>query len=584
MDNYRKKQSQPGRYRSTSIDGFFQSGATRQGGPNTGRQPVFGDRLRERMQTPPTNGPQLSSQSQLEQARLEEMRRRKQLAARQAAAAEARRREELTQRNAPRRPQDEGVKKRNAKSNVPPKPKFGFSKKARAARKEWRKARNAARPKWKRWLIRIGIILAIAAIVLAGFLAFKGYLKLRDIFQGGGYSAALDGNADPNKLKGEGDGRINILMIGGRADNDPDGGGLTDTILVMSIDPVNNKSALLSIPRDLWVRTNDYGSTKINAVYKFAHEDALEDGKNEKDASLAGARALQTEITDVLGVNMHYYAMVNIDGFVKAVDTLGGVPVNVPEDLRDPSMAWKNGGRSLLVPAGQQKLDSKRSLFYVQSRYGSARGDFDRSERQRIFIAALMKEMTSAGTFGNPATVSRLMDNFGDSIKTDFSLNELMRLYELSKKMGDPASIELVGEGENGLLTTDMVSGQSVVVPKAGTFEYEAVQLYLRKMLPDGYIIKENARITVLNGSGIAGLATEKADELKSYRYNVVNADTAPTSDYQKTIIVDSTEGDAGKYTRNYLEKRFGVKATRELPAGITAPTQPGFVIILGSN
>jgi len=584
MDNYRKKQSQPGRYRSASIDGFFQSGATRQGGPNTGRQPVFGDRLRERMQTPQPNGAKPSSQSQLEQARLEEMRRRKQLAARQAAAAEARRREELAQRNAPRRPQDEGAKKRNGKSNVPPKPKFGFSKKARAARKEWRKARNAARPKWKRWLIRIGIVLAIAAIVLAGFLAFKGYLKLRDIFQGGGYSAALDGNADPNKLKGEGDGRINILLIGGRADNDPDGGGLTDTILVMSIDPVNNKSALLSIPRDLWVRTNDYGSTKINAVYKFAHEDAIEDGKNEKDASLAGARALQTEINDVLGINMHYYAMVNIDGFVKAVDTLGGVPVNVPEDLRDPSMAWKNGGRSLLVPAGQQKLDSKHALFYVQSRYGSARGDFDRSERQRIFIAALMKEMTSAGTFGNPATVSRLMDNFGDSIKTDFSLNELMRLYELSKKMGDPASIELVGQGENGLLTTDMVSGQSVVVPKAGTFEYEAIQLYLRKMLPDGYIIKENARITVLNGSGIAGLATQKADELKSYRYNVVSADTAPTSDYQKTIIVDTTEGDAGKYTRNYLEKRFGVKATRELPAGITAPTQPGFVIILGSN
>lgn len=586
MDNYRKKQSQPGRYRSPSIDGFFQSGANRQGGPNTGRQPAFSDRLRANQQRQSAAPTQFSSQSQLEQARLEEMRKRKQLAARQAAATEQRRREALQAQAAAQRVAsgERGRGAQKAPTRVPKKPKFGFSKKARADRKAWRKAKWAAMPKWKRVLARIGIVLLILLVLVGGYLGFKGYLKLRSIFQGGGYSAALDGNANPDKLKGEGDGRINILLIGGRADNDPDGGGLTDTILVMSIDPVNNKSALLSIPRDLWVRTNDYGSTKINAVYKYAHEEALEDGKSEKDASTAGARALQTEITDVLGINMHYYAMVNIDGFVKAVDTLGGVTVNVPEDLRDPSMAWKNGGKSLLVPAGQQTLDSTHALFYVQSRYGSARGDFDRSERQRIFIAALMKEMTSAGTFGNPATVSRLMDNFGDSIKTDFSLNELMRLYELSKKMGDPQSIELVGEGENGLLTTDMMSGQSVVVPKAGTFDYEAIKLYVRGQLPDGYIIKENARITVLNGSGVVGLATEKADELKSYRYNVVTVDTAPTSDYQQTVIVDLTTGDAGKYTKNYLEKRFGVKATRDLPEGITAPTQPGFVIILGSN
>lgn len=512
---------------------------------------------------------------QKERAKLDEMRKRKQLAARreQLAASE--------QAEQPHRAAKAPSRAPSRAQPLGPRPK-GRGKQACAARKQWRKAKRAARPTWKKWLIRVGIVLMIIVIAIAGFLAFKGYLKLRSIFQGGGYSAALDGNADPNKLKGEGDGRVNILLLG-RGGEGHEGPDLTDTILVMSIDPVNNKSALLSIQRDLWVRT-DYGSMKINALFSSAKQAELRrNGGNVANAESKALGVLKQEVTDVFGINMHYHAMIDFDGFAKAVDTMGGVTINVPEDLRDSSMAWQNGGKSLLVPAGQQTLDSKHALWYVRSRYGSARGDFDRAERQRLFIGALMKQITSAGTYGNPATVSRLMDDFGDNIRTDFGLDEIMRLYDITKKMGDPESIGLADE-PHAFLTTDMISGQSVVVPEAGTFDYDAIQLYLRSALPDGYIIKENARITVLNGSGIAGYGTEKADELKSYRYNVVGVDNAPTSDYQKTVIVDTTEGDAGKYTRNYLEKRFGVKVTGDLPEGITAPTQPGFVIILGSN
>lgn len=520
---------------------------------------------------------------QQERAKLDEMRRRKQLA-----AAREQQRLAAAQRQQPSASESAEQPRRAAKTSgraparsLGPKPK-GRGKQARIARKQWRKAKHAARPAWKRWLIRIGIFLIVIVIALAGFLAFKGYMKLRNIFQGGGYSAALDGNADPNKLKGEGDGRVNILLLG-RGGEGHEGADLTDTILIMSIDPVNNKSALLSIQRDLWVRT-DNGSMKINALFSNAKQSAMNrNGGNVADAEAKAIGVLKEEITDVFGINMHYHAMIDFDGFAKAVDTMGGVTIDVPEELRDSSMAWQNGGKSLLVPAGRQTLDSKHALWYVRSRHGSARGDFDRAERQRLFITALMKQITSAGTYSNPATVSRLMDDFGDHIRTDFGLDEIMRLYDLTKKMGEPESIGLADE-PHAFLTTDMISGQSVVVPKDGPFEYEAIQLYLRSALADGYIVKENARITVLNGSGIAGYGTEKGDELKSYRYNVVGVDTAPTSDYEKTVIVDLTEGDAGKYTRNYLEKRFGVKVTRDLPEGITAPTQPGFVIILGSN
>jgi len=574
MDNYRKKQSSQGSYRSRSIDGFFQSGASSdQLGPNTGRRPAFSERLRTTQagQTP------TSSYSQPDQATLDEMRKKRQqlaqqqkLAAQQQAAVERQRREQ------------ESARKKKPQEPLKRPPRFSLRKDARKARKEWRRQKRAARPTWKKWLIRISIVVIILVIGLVGFLGFKGYFKLRDIFKGGGYSAALDGNVDPNKLKGEGDGRVNILLLG-RGGEGHDGPDLTDTILIASIDPVNNKSALMSIPRDLWVRT-DYGTMKINALFARAKESELnKNGGNIVAAETKAAQVVKDEMNDVFGINMHYYAMIDFEGFGKAVDTLGGVSVNVPEDLRDSTMAWLNGGKSLLVPAGQQDLDSKHALWYVRSRHGSARGDFDRAERQRIFIAALQKEITSVGTYGNPATVSRLMDDFGNHIRTDFGLNEIMRLYELSKKMGEPESIGLVDEPHD-FLTTDMISGQSVVVPKAGTFDYDAIKLYIRSALPDGYIVKENARITVLNGTSMAGYGSEKAEELKSYRYNVVGVDNAPTTDYRKTVVVDLTEDGQGKYTKNYLERRFGVTATTSLPEGITKPEQPGFVIILGSN
>jgi len=577
MDNYRKQQPEKSRYRSRSIDGFFQSGAASEGlGPNTGRRPVFSDRLRDAQQPQQKT----SSYSQPNQATLDEMRKKRQQLARE---------QQLTQRAAAAetvQPQkQQKLQTRDTKNQTPPmkRPRrFAMGKDARAARKAWRRHVRATRPTWKKWLIRITVVLTILVIGLVGFLGFKGYLKLRDIFKGGGYSAALDGNVDPNKLKGEGDGRVNILLLG-RGGEGHDGPDLTDTILIASIDPVNNKSALLSIPRDLWVRT-DYGTMKINALFARAKESAMnKNGGNVADAEAKAAQVVKGEMNDVFGINMHYYAMIDFEGFGKAVDTLGGVTIDVPEDLRDSTMAWLNGGRSLLVPAGRQTLDSKHALWYVRSRHGSARGDFDRAERQRLFIAALQKEITSVGTYSNPATVSRLMDDFGNHIRTDFGLNELMRLYELSKKMGEPESIGLVDEPHD-FLTTDMISGQSVVVPKAGTFAYEDIKLYIRSALPDGYIVKENAQVTVLNGTSTVGYGSEKADELKSYKYNVVKVDNAPTANYANTVIVDLTEGDQAKYTKNYLEKRFGTIATKTLPEGIDRPEQPGFVIILGSN
>lgn len=446
----------------------------------------------------------------------------------------------------------------------------------------WRRNKvKKVRPRWRQWALRGSFAVCILVIAFGAFFGLK-VLKVNGVFKGGGSAAALNSEVDPSLLKGEGDGRVNILMLG-RGGAGHDGADLTDTILVASIDTVNKKAALLSIPRDLWVKSGN-GSSKINAVFANTKSAALRKGQSKDNAEKAGVAATQTTVERILGINMHYYMLVDFEGFRDAVDTVGGVMINVPTEVRDPTMAWENNWNPVLAKAGIQKMDGKEALMYVRSRHGSARGDFDRSERQRLFITALKSQIMSAGTYSNPIKVAQLMDNFGDHAETDFSINDLMRLYSLTKGIPehDIKSIGLV-DPPHDLLTTGNVGGQSVVAPKAGTYVYEPLQVYIRSQLPDGYIIKEHTPVTVLNGTTVAGKAGLVADELKSYSYNVIAVDNAPTQDYAQTMLVDLTHGRA-KYTKNYLEKRLHVKATTTLPAGMTAPVKGGFVIIVGSN
>jgi hypothetical protein len=154
---------------------------------------------------------------------------------------------------------------------------------------------------------------------------------------------------------------------------------------------------------------------------------------------------------------------------------------------------------------------------------------------------------------------------------------------KLGKKIGGNFESVDLASAANPLVKTGMISGQSVVLPTAGQGNYEAIQAFIRTKLKDGYITKENANITVLNGTVSPGLATEKADQLRTYGYNVATVADAPTSDYEKTVIVDLTKGKK-PYTKNYLEKRFGVKTTTKLPDTTIKPGSASFVIILGRN
>jgi hypothetical protein len=196
----------------------------------------------------------------------------------------------------------------------------------------------------------------------------------------------------------------------------------------------------------------------------------------------------------------------------------------------------------------------------------------------------LKNKIFSVGTFGNPLKVNQLMSDFGNHIQANMTTGEVMRLYDIGKSL-DSGKIASVGLADppNNYLTTDMINGLSVVVPRAGLDNYKEVQNFVRNRLRDGFLAQENASVAVLNGTAVAGLAGRSADDLRSYGYNVTQVGDAPTKNYQKTIIVDMRNG-TKKYTKNYLERRFGVSVVGSLPDPSINPGTADFVIILGQN
>lgn len=442
-----------------------------------------------------------------------------------------------------------------------------------------------AHPKLHLSLKRAGQALAALILIVGVYFVAKIIVTEHHLFRGGGGAPALAANIDINQLKGEGDGRVNILLlgIGGPGHSGPD---LTDTIIIASVDPVNDKVDLLSIPRDLWVKIPGNGYQKINAAYS--------DGKSESRAkTLAGKERdglnlLDQTIEPVIGIPIHYHVVVDFKAFQQVVNSIGGVDANVSEELSANENFWVEGTNQhyqLYVPPGRQHFDGTKALYFARERHNDS--DFVRAQRQRLLLTAIKQKVFSLGTFSNPVKISNLLNSVGDNVYSDFSLNDMTRLYQIIQKVpaGKIASVDLVTPPHD-FLTTGNMNGLSVVEPKAGLFNYASITDYIRNTLRDGFLAKEDAKLAVYNATDRVGLANSEATVLKSYGYKVATVgNTASVTDPAQTTVIDLTNG-KDKYTRHYLERRFGTSATTRIPssAGVTPPAGTNFVIILGND
>ena len=485
----------------------------------------------------------------------------------------------------PEDPFTEGARRprrQNRAGSPLPSPKLSRADK-KQQKKQAKALKKQKRSRTRRVIKRIFIILLIVVLVGGGYLGYKSWTKLRNIFRGGGNSAVLCGEVDPDALKTEGDGRVNILIMGIGGAEQRDGPNLTDTIMIASINPLDNSVKLLSVPRDLWVSI--HGSYhKINEAYQTGLYDYQQDNPQQSDAwpaIQAGFTSANDVIGKAVGIPINFDVLITYEAFREAIDAVGGVDVNVAEDLVDQTMAWENGWNPVIAKKGLQHMESKQALMYVRSRETSARGDFDRAERQRAVLVALQEKILSAGTLTNPVKISNLLDAFGNNIRTNIGGNERTCLINIVRKVNGSQvrSIDLY----DYVMGATSDAGSSIQVPRAGMYDFSKLQAYVRNQLKDSYLARENAEITVLNGTRMPGLATQVADELKSYGYNVTNVGDAPDQSAATTQIIDVSKKDSPRYTLHYLELRLGATTTKTLPAGISAGSAK-IVILVGSD
>lgn len=433
--------------------------------------------------------------------------------------------------------------------------------------------------------------LALLVLILVGglYLGFKAYKTQRHVLAGGGRAPAVcDGNVPLNQLKTEGDGRVNVLLLGLGGEEHDDGPYATDTIIIASIDPINDKMDLLSIPRDFYVKIAGQGSDRINAAYLYGRESSNSD--NVSDQQKSGINFIDQTLEPIIGVPIHYHAVVDFEAFRAAVNALGGVDINVSKELAVKESLWDEGTRrnyQLNVPAGQQHFDGTRALFFARSRYTSAGGDFDRSERQRLTLVSIKERALSVGTLTNPIKISSLLDSLGNNVYSDFDSGSIKCLAKQISEIqsSNITSLDLVTPPHD-LLASGSIPGKSTLIPKAGTYNYTDIRNYVRSSLRDSFIARENSSIAVYNATSIAGLATSTGDTLKSYGYYVTTVDSLPkATDPAKSTLIDLSAG-KDKYTRHYLERRLGLVAQNSLPAGtgITPPSGTKFVIIAGKD
>ncbi|HSX47648.1 MAG TPA: LCP family protein [Patescibacteria group bacterium] len=442
-----------------------------------------------------------------------------------------------------------------------------------------------SRNKWRRLrrnTTKAFAISLILMIIFGGFIFSQNYLKIHKVFRGGTASvAALKANVNPSLLRGEGSGRVNILLLG-RGGGNHEGPDLTDSLMIVSIDPVNSKATLLSLPRDLWVNVPGAGVMKINSAWEngeFKYIGKVSPGSTDPNAISAGFSQVDQTVNQVLGLNINYNLIVDFQAFQQAVDTLGGISVNVPASLNDPTMAWENSNNPILVQAGLQTLTGKKALLYARSRETTS--DFARAQRQRDLLLAIESKALTLQTLSDPLKVGNLINEFGNNVASDISIKDAVKMYKIFSKVDieNVNSIDL-NNGANRITTGNM-NGQSIVLPAAGLFDYSQIRKFISSQFIDPYILKENAKIFILNGTNTPGLATNFTNTLKSIGYNITGEANTPDNSWTQTSIIQLNSKD--KYTNHFLDRRFNVKSLNKLPSGITT-NGADFVIILGSN
>jgi len=385
----------------------------------------------------------------------------------------------------------------------------------------------------------------------------------------------------------DGASRVTILVIGldYRDWITEQSASRSDTMILLTIDPVTKTAGMLSIPRDMWVNIPGFSYNKINTAFYLGELYHLPGG---------GPGMAMKTAENFLGIPIQYYVQVSFNTFEQMIDTIGGIDINVPAEIVVDPLGPHN---TVTLQPGVNHLTGPLALGYARNRH-TENGDVDRSSRQQQVILAIRDKVLTPGNFLNlMAQAPTLYSELSGGIDTNLSLNDAMRLAMLAKDI----PLENIQKGvidytmmQDGFYT---LNGQKLAILRpfpdkirelvdkifgGGTMQPMASGTVEEKMKD------EAARVVVINGTGLTGMAALTTDYLKAQGMNV--SDFGNTGDYpdkyyspfpDRTIIIVH----AGKpYAMQYLMALMKFNSSRQIKVDFNPEAPEDIVLALGSD
>ncbi len=394
-----------------------------------------------------------------------------------------------------------------------------------------------------------------------------------------GRSGESNGTAIPTSvptLDRFGNDLINILLLGHDGELSDDGFIRTDTMIIVSINRTTGTVAMLSLPRDLFVYVPGWAMQRINLAYIYGERGGFPDG---------GFGLMRQTLFYNFGLNVHYYAMVNLSGFRGIIDGLGGVEVMVDCAIEDlpligaevPRGAYRvNDDGYYVLPVGVYTMNGGEALWYARSRHNST--DFDRGRRQQQLLRAVWRKARDTGLLAN---IVPLWSQAMEFVETNLAFEDVLGLVPLALSI-DSAQIQ-----QYRLVRTYHTTpwqppdGSYVQIPNPET---------MRQLLQDFYtpptanqLVARSAVIEVYNASGQPGLDRVAVDRLASEGFNARAMGVPPdVTTADETVLIDYTGRTKGS-SLNVIARALNVR-----PDGIyvqpIAERTADFVVILGRN
>jgi len=351
----------------------------------------------------------------------------------------------------------------------------------------------------------------------------------------------------------DGNSRVTLLILG--LDYNDWRGGETphsDTMILLSLDPITKTASMLSLPRDLWVNIPDFGYGRINEAYFNGTAYNLPGG---------GAELARQTVEQFIGVPVQYYAVIYFDAFISFIDEIGGVVVEPDQAVKIEKFG--GGQEEVLQPGVMYTLDGGLALSYARARY-TKDGDVDRARRQQEVILAIKDRILKYENL--PALIAKapaLYQDISSGISTNLNLQEAVQLGILGLNL-DTNNIKKGVIDFNMVIPTMSPQGESVLKPIPDKIRALRDELFatsgtgapIASPSENSTLVRdEAASVVIWDGSGQAGLGDRTAAYLQSQGINIIQI--ADAGGYSPATKIEIFNGKP--YTANYLAQTFGV-------------------------